>query len=247
MADTFLRYEKIFLISCDKLDSILKSLLQLGYSHQTYLEIKNIYLDTIENNLFRTYYKSSEYQENYRLRSYDNESAFFEIVRKFGSKISVRRSTIPSKIAYDFIKCRNMPTIENGMNSQILKEISHALNFYNLIPKVFLYYERHIYKSLYYKENSISIDYEIIARDFDLTFEKGVYGKNLISNDKFLLKIISSTDSLPLSILKIMSDYNIFPVSFSKYEEYLKYISHEFYSRKEDKNGFLTKNLFSAC
>jgi hypothetical protein len=74
------------------------------------------------------------------------------------------------------------------------------------------------------KDIRITFDTNIRQRRFDVGLEYGNYGEPLLVKDTWLMEIKLNKAS-PLWLAKILSEYKIYPTSFSKYGiEYKKHL-----------------------
>ena len=187
------------------------------YGHTT---IRNIYYDTDDYRLIRTSLDKPEYKEKLRVRSYSritqDDDVFVELKKKYRSVVYKRRIALQEKEVTDWL-------IDNGRRpseSQIAEEIDYFKNYYKGIkPKVFLSYEREAYYPLDGTDIRITLDSNIIARDYDLSLLKGVYGDNIIDRDLTILEV-KVPGAMPLPLIRFLNDNNIRKTSFSKYGMY---------------------------
>ena len=126
------------------------------------------------------------------------------------------------------------------INRQVLGEIDYFKHFYNLQPKLYLSYER----MAYFEKNDgsfrVTFDTDITTRRHDVRLELGSYGKKIIPENMFLMEI-KINKAVPIWFTKILSEYDIYPVSFSKYgTEYKQYIMENL-KRKDE---FVCLNQF---
>ena len=187
------------------------------YGHTT---IRNIYYDTDDYRLIRTSLDKPEYKEKLRVRSYSritqDDDVFVELKKKYKSVVYKRRIALQEKEVTGWL-------IDNGRRpseSQIAEEIDYFKNYYKGIkPKVFLSYEREAYYPLDGTDIRITLDSNIIARDYDLSLLKGVYGDNIIDRDLTILEV-KVPGAMPLPLIRFLNDNNIRKTSFSKYGMY---------------------------
>ena len=232
--EVFNRYESKFLIDRGTYDHILNELLkymeldEYNKTHEFYT-ISNIYYDTEDNTLIRNSLAKPRYKEKLRLRAYGvpelDSKVYLEIKKKYCGLVNKRRTTIQLKEAYGFVNTGIKPVIKDYMNRQVVNEIEYLLKFYDLEPKLYLAYDR---KALFCKENRdlrITFDNRIRTRRYDLRLESGDYGENLLQDGQFLMEI-KAANSIPIWLSKLLSENNIFRLSFSKYgKEYINMIT----------------------
>ena len=215
--EVFNRYEKKYIIDEDTFH-------KLTYKISDYMNpdaynrngeayrISNIYYDTENDQLIRASIEKPVYKEKLRLRAYGTpeltDNVFVEIKKKYDGIVNKRRTSITLQEAYYFIDDDICPDSHEGrINRQVLKEIDYFKNFYHLQPKVYLSYDKNI-----------------TTRREDIRLEHGSYGKKLLPDGKYLMEVKIS-GAVPLWFTKIISELNVYPVSFSKYgTEYKQYV-----------------------
>lgn len=182
--------------------------------------IANIYFDTHDDFLVRNSLSKPAYKEKLRLRSYgvpdENAKVYLEIKKKFRGLVNKRRTALSLFEAYNFTKTSVPPIKKDYMNGQVVKEIQYFLNVYDLSPKVYLAYDRYAFFEKGNDDLRISFDTNIRSRRYDLRLEKGDYGEKLLNEGLYLMEIKTSL-SKPLWLTKMLSDFDIKRISFSKY------------------------------
>ncbi len=213
----FERVEKKYLISDKKLNLLIKHI-------EPYMTIDkygihticNIYYDTDIYDLIRNSIEKPSYKEKLRLRSYGipnkNDEVFLELKKKYDNTVFKRRISLTLKEAEAYL--------ENGIrprkDGQILREIDYFINFYKPEKKIFIAYDR---IALFGNEDAnlrITLDMNIRSRIHNLDLSKGDYGKNIDNFNNYLMEI-KTPCTLPLWLVNILSELEIYPVSFSKY------------------------------
>ena len=218
MAQTvFSRYEKKYLMPEDiylALRERLASRMQVDeYGLHT---ICNIYYDTPDYDLIRRSIEKPVYKEKLRLRSYGipklDSTVFLEIKKKYNKIVNKRRVPLTLRQAYDYVERGIRPE----QDSQILREIDFFLARYPLQRGLYLAYDR---IAMYQKDAPdfrITFDQHIRSRQVDMGLEQGDDGRLLLPEGYYLMesKILGAT---PLWFAQILSELDIYPVSFSKY------------------------------
>lgn len=199
-------------------------------NHSLYT-IANIYYDTEDNSLIRESLSKPKYKEKLRLRAYgvpDKDSkVFLEIKKKYCGLVNKRRTTLKLQEAYDFIETGKMPEIKKYMNGQVVHELDYFLHSYDLVPKVYIAYDRLAYFEKGNDDLRISFDTNIRTRRNDLSLEAGDYGTRLLSDDVWLMEIKTSF-AKPLWLCEMLSELEIKDTSFSKYgTEYTRMITKQ--------------------
>jgi SPX domain protein involved in polyphosphate accumulation len=182
--------------------------------------ICNIYYDTDDSYLIRKSLTKPKYKEKLRLRSYgtpDMDSrAYVEIKKKVCGVVNKRRSGITLCEAYAFLENGEIPEIKPGMNGQVLREIQYMLSQRALKPQIYLSYDRRAYFEAGNPDLRISFDTNILTRRYDLRLESGSYGEPLLADGEWLMEIKTSC-AMPVWLTQILSEYKVYPSSFSKY------------------------------
>jgi hypothetical protein len=178
--------------------------------------ICNLYYDTPDFLLIRRSLEKPVYKEKLRLRSYGmadgNKLVFPELKKKYKGIVYKRRLAMTENEAIECLSGeRPFP------NTQIGKELAYCLIRYkNLVPKVFLSYEREAFYAKESRNFRMTFDRNILWRDYDLSLSKGVYGNGILAGDETLLEV-KNTSALPLWLVNFLSENKIYKASFSKY------------------------------
>ncbi len=257
--EVFNRCEKKYLLNQQQYDAMLEKIsdymvMDTYNKNNQFYKISNIYYDTINNDIIRACIDKPVYKEKLRVRSYGipsvEDNVFVEIKKKYNGIVYKRRTQMQLKDAYRYLSGNVSASyiIQNNsnINNQLLGEIDYYKNFYKIVPKVYLSYDRLAYFEKNDGDFRITFDTNITTRREDIRLEYGSFGEQLLPENMYLMEI-KINRAVPLWFTKIMSNLNIYPVSFSKYgTEYKKYImEHQSSfnkSRKEEKiclNPFL--------
>ncbi len=257
--EVFNRCEKKYLLNQQQYVAMLENIsdymvMDTYNKNNQFYKISNIYYDTINNDIIRTCIDKPIYKEKLRIRSYGvpsvEDNVFVEIKKKYNGIVYKRRTQMQLKDAYQYLRGDISASyiIQNNsnINNQLLGEIDYYKNFYKVVPKVYLSYDRLAYFEKNDGDFRITFDTNITTRREDIRLEYGSFGELLLPENMYLMEI-KINRAVPLWFVKIMSDLKIYPVSFSKYgTEYKKYImkyQDSFNkSRKEEKiclNPFL--------
>lgn len=232
--EVFNRYEKKYMMDEEtfyKLTDLISDYMDpdaYNKDGQAY-RISNIYYDTDNDRLIRASIEKPVYKEKLRLRAYGtpelSDMVFVEIKKKYNGIVNKRRTSMTLKEAYNYLDKGDMPDLENGkINRQVLKEIDYFKNYYGLVPKLYLSYDRFAYFEKNDGDFRITFDKNITTRREDVRLEHGSYGNKLLPEGQYLMEVKIS-GAVPLWFTKIISGLNIYPVSFSKYgTEYKNYV-----------------------
>ena len=198
---------------------------------QEFYSISNIYYDTIDDQLIRNSIEKPIYREKLRVRSYgvteNEDQVYIEIKKKYKDNVNKRRIAIKLTDAYDYLNNDICPDLDkNQINKQIFNEIDYFKNFYRVVPKAQISYDRRAYVEQNDGSFRLTFDTNIKARRDNVKIEAGNSGYRLIEDGQFLMEV-KITNAAPIWFTKLMSELNIFPTSFSKYaSEYKRYINN---------------------
>ena len=214
---TFQRLEKKYLLNEAQYASLMKELKKfLVYDEFGPSTICNIYYDTVHYDLITQSLQKPPYKEKLRLRSYGipnkDTMVYVEIKKKCAGVVNKRRVGLTLEEAQRYLQEGVIPPVQN----QILSEINYFLEFYHPIPKVFLAYDREPYVCKQDSQLRFTFDRNIRRRYHDLSLTYGDQGETVFSQDAILMEI-KVGDAYPLWLTKILSKYEIYPTSFSKY------------------------------
>ena len=238
--NVFKRYEIKYILTPEqrkKLRDTMNGIMKIDqYGHTT---IRNIYFDTENYRLIRNSLDKPEYKEKLRVRSYsritEEDDVFVELKKKYESVVYKRRIALPEYIAMDWLAAGG----DKPGDSQIENEIDYFRGFYKGIrPQVFLSYEREAYYPEDGADLRLTLDSNIIARDYDLSLRYGVYGDNVIDRDLSVMEV-KVTASMPMWLIRFLSENSVSKVSFSKYGMYYKNMIMAPHDNKEKNGGLL--------
>ena len=177
--------------------------------------ICNIYFDNEDNELIVHSMEKPLYKVKVRLRSYGvpklNDNVFLEIKSKYRKIVGKRRIKLSLKEFNNYL--------EKGIydkNDQIMKEIDYLFKLYELKPSYFIGYDRTSYREIGNSDLRITIDRNLRSRTNNLNLEKGDNGKKYFNEEVYLMEI-KTLNSMPLWLVRNLSELKIFPTSFSKY------------------------------
>lgn len=233
--EVFNRYEKKYRITDACYHRLRERLLEYmepdAHSRDgEFYTICNIYYDTPQNELISRSLEKPVYKEKLRLRSYGvvtpEDKVFLEIKKKFKKKVNKRRTKLKLAEAYAFVESGEIPVQQPYMNAQVLRELQYFLKRMNmeLKPALFLSYDRVAMFGKDNKEFRITFDRNITTRRYDLGLHYGIYGDKLLPEDEWIMEV-KIENAMPLWMTKILSEFQIYPASFSKYgTEYTRYM-----------------------
>lgn len=225
--EVFNRVEKKFVLNNDQYESIKPVISNMmaydEHSKETSYLIQNIYYDTDDQFLIKHSLSSPAFKEKLRIRAYGKVNfesyVYIELKKKINGVVNKRRSTIKLSEAYKFIHTKELPDFQDYHNRLVLKEIQQFLYRYNLKPSTYISYERYAFKK---DEFRVTLDQNIMTRNYDLRLEYGPYGEELLEKKHYLLEAKSNL-GLPLWFTELLSKSKLYKTSFSKYgKDYLR-------------------------
>ncbi|KAA9008515.1 polyphosphate polymerase domain-containing protein [Paenibacillus spiritus] len=229
--EVFNRYENKYVFDHAAYQKLYGDLLEYmepdAYNKQhEFYSITNLYYDTEHDTLIRNSLAKPKYKEKLRLRAYgvpDGDSkVYLEIKKKVFGLVNKRRTSLKLNEAYDFVRTGIEPEYRDGMNKQVIEELKYFLSRYELLPKVYLSYER---KAMFCKDNRdlrITFDTNIRSRRYDLKLESGPYGELLLPEGQWLMEV-KAEKTIPVWLANLLSEHRLYRTSFSKYgNEYKK-------------------------
>lgn len=183
------------------------------YAHSN---ICNLYFDTPDYRLIRRSIERPIYKEKLRVRSYGiaepDSPVFVELKKKYDSVVFKRRIDLLESQAMEYLYGYGQIP-----DTQIAREINYFLSYYGeLIPTVFLSYERDAFHSIEDPNLRITFDRDILWRDYDLSLCNGIYGVPVMEEEQVLLEI-KTAGAIPLWMTSLLSKHHIYKTSFSKY------------------------------
>lgn len=209
--NTFRRVEQKYIINKEKKDKLLNSIANYIEEDEYFKsEISNIYFDNDNHELLVESLEKPDFKIKVRLRSYNqSDIVFLEIKDKVNGIVGKRRIKLTLDEFYDYINNNKVK------DNQIMKELDYYFKLFCLKPSIFVAYDRLSYREKNNKNLRITIDANLRSRYNDLKLENGSYGNNYFDNDMYIMEI-KVLDSMPLWLVKSLSDLKIYPISFSK-------------------------------
>lgn len=216
--EVFKRYEKKYLLTgeqCRRLMLVLGGLLELDcYGEHS---ICNIYLDTADYRLIRASIEKPVYKEKVRLRSYgraadDDSRVFVELKKKYESVVYKRRMEMTLGAARKYLHYG----IEPENRGQVYREVDYTVKHYGLKPMAYISYVRCAYTCVMDRDLRITFDRKIAGRSGDLDLRAKPYGRELLKKGETLMEV-KIPGVMPLWLCRILGEFHIFPVSYSKY------------------------------
>jgi len=214
----FMRYEIKYLLNLRQKEHILRAM-QPYMKQDQYGKtvIRNVYFDTDTYRLIRHSIEKPAYKEKLRIRSYGKAShedtVFVELKKKYNHVVYKRRTALTESEAMAWICGKQM----RADNSQITDEINYFLSYYETLrPAVFLSYEREAYYTVEKSDFRVTFDDSILCRRNDISLCGDIGGTSLLDDDTVLMELKCS-GGIPLWMVNVLSEEQIYKTSFSKY------------------------------
>jgi len=237
MSDSsFNRIEKKYVISINQYNSLKAAVIANlnidDNSSEGEYNVSNIYYDTIDSLIIKKSVSKPKFKEKLRLRAYghvsDDKLLYMEIKKKVNGSVNKRRTKITKQEADYIIESHQLPNIKPYHNLQVLKEILYHITKYNVVPKLFVSYDREAYSTKNDVNLRITFDTNIITRRNYLDFKHGNFGDNLLDHNHKVLEI-KSNNNLPLWLIESLNENKIYESGFSKYgAEFYNYLAKEY-------------------
>lgn len=187
-------------------------------------QIVSLYFDSPEHKIYFDTRNRAPFRQKLRLRMYNHYSetddAFFEIKQKYKNIVSKRRTVLKLSDAYRFIQQDTDAEIPDdafgASNRQVLKEISSFRQMFSLSPNVIVSYERHAFQGKADTDLRITFDHHLTCRSDNLRLEPGMSGAYFV-DPNFVIMEIKISDSVPLWLARLLSDFRCPGGNVSKY------------------------------
>lgn len=222
----FDRVEKKYLLTASQEKSILKEIkkhIKKDKYHKS--GVFNIYFDTDNYDLIIQSIDHPVFKEKLRARSYEGyNKVFFEIKTKLLGKdanVGYKRRVLVTHEDYDELVAGRATMVElagrkveQPNDLQIAKEIDYFIQYFNLKPRILVYYDRESYKDD--DGLRVTFDHNLKYRNKNLKFVKKSTDKSLLKNDKNIIMEIKAHGVMPLWLVKLLSSEKVYPQRFSK-------------------------------
>ena len=219
MKKIFQRYEKKFLLSTSQQEALLARIANdiKADVFDQYL-VQSLYLDTPRWEVVRNSIEKPLYKEKMRLRCYERELTkktmlFLELKKKYDGRIYKRRVVFP---ASELMGCNSLEALVMKKDSPIAKELGFYLKVNPVANKMYISSERKTFVGTKEANLRLTFDEEIKFRTTDLHFLKPHVGTAILASHEVLLEI-KTPFGMPIWLARVLSELNIFPISFSKY------------------------------
>lgn len=223
---TFKRYEKKYLITKEKLNSIMPILLEYmdldpfclnGNEYRIY----SIYYDTINHDIIRQNSSGPVYKEKMRLRSYydrkdPEDKIFMEIKKKSEGVGNKRRIKLKIKEIDPFVYEGVLPQTKDYLSAQVAKELAYFLKMNKVAPALYVQYDR---LALFGKEDKnfrMTFDRNVHTRRSNFVFGESDEDELLLPDDIYIMEV-KILGAMPLWLTRLLSENELFSHGFSKY------------------------------
>ncbi|HFI0237076.1 TPA: polyphosphate polymerase domain-containing protein [Streptococcus suis] len=182
--------------------------------------ITNIYFDNEDFDMIQDSIAKKNGREKIRMRIYDaqpsaSSQAFLEIKKK------------ENKIGYKYRLTSNPLSVTNYIekgvvdktitDEMVTSELDILRERYGTIkPKMYIYYDRVSYKGIEDKKIRLTIDKNLLYRDYHVSATDGKFGEALLDPNKVIMEI-KVPEQLPDWLLDLLEKYQLEKQSFSKY------------------------------
>lgn len=188
--------------------------------------VKNIYFDTPSDLIIRKSITKPRYKAKLRLRQYGYEDCYYlELKKKVSGIVYKRRIPLNSEEKDIFLRSKAIPIPRDYISEIISREIAYFLNLYpEVSPTVAILYNRIALCGP--DDLRLTIDSDIVADRHRIELDTDA-GESILESGLSLLEI-KIAGAIPLWLVKVLSQYKIYPISFSKYgKEYKNYLKKE--------------------
>lgn len=231
----FDRVEKKYLLTKKDKRELLKTIkqnMQKDNYHKT--KVINLYFDNDNYDFITNSIDWVSFKEKIRARTYEGyDRVFMEIKTKIHPSARQDIDEIAEEnIGYkrrvmikhdDFDKLLKHQTnlielasqsIETANDLQIAKEIDYLLEHFNLVPKVFIAYDRESYKDDH--DFRITFDEKLKYRTNNLSLIKGKRDTIYFKGDRNIIMEVKAGGVMPIWFVKKLSELKLYPQQFSK-------------------------------
>jgi len=223
---TFKRYEKKYMITKEKLDEIMPTLLEHmeldpfcigGNEYRIY----SIYYDTDNHDVIRQNSSKPVYKEKMRIRSYydrkdPDDKVFMEIKIKSEGVGNKRRIEIKIKEIEPFVNDGVLPETKDYLSTQVAKELQYFLKMNKVHPALYVQYDR---LALFGKEDKnfrMTFDRNLRTRRSHFVLGESEADEFLLPDNTYIMEI-KILGAMPLWLSKLLSEYELYSHGFSKY------------------------------
>lgn len=179
--------------------------------------ICSLYFDDDDYTLARLSAAKPRYKEKFRLRSYGtpgvNDVVYAELKKKTDGVVYKRRAALSCGEAESTFLSGTLPDAD----SQIMREIGYFLERWQPHPKTLICYDRLAFAGIEEPSLRVTFDFSPRWRGDELLLSAGDHGTPVFRANQHCLMEIKTSGSMPFILARLLSEYAIFPTSFSKY------------------------------
>lgn len=213
MAESFLRFEKKYLLSHNQIIEIKKKLDDYVVPDcHPFNSLMSVYYDNDDYSLITKSIEKPMFKEKLRIRSYapplDNDKVYVELKKKFDGVVYKSRTMATYK---DILSNIHDADFEDR---QVGKEIKYLLEYYKgLKPKIFVSSDRSYYIGKNDKSLRITFDENMKYRTKNVYLASDTNDKPLTDKGIMEVKVYGAE---PLWLTRILDDMGIYSNGFSK-------------------------------
>jgi hypothetical protein len=246
------RIEKKYLITKSQKNDMLKVVNKyMSFDKYHKSGVYNIYFDTDNYDLIIQSIDHPLFKQKLRARSYEGyDRVFLEIKTKilgyayyhdflemdesdsqdnnagFKRRIQIThqdyRRLVAKKTSAEALAKKK---IEKPTDLQIAKEVDYMISYFDLKPKIFLFYNRESY--IGYGDLRVTFDENLSYRKGDPTFRRKASDKKYFQDKRNIVMEIKAHGHMPIWLVKAMSKSHIYPEQFSKVGKIYERIKQE--------------------
>ena len=223
---TFKRYERKYMITAEKLERIMPTLLEHmeldpfcigGNEYRIY----SIYYDTPNHDVIRQNSSKPVYKEKMRIRSYydrkdPDDKVFMEIKKKSEGVGNKRRIKLRIREIEPFVNEGILPETKDYLSAQVAKELQYFLKMNKVQPALYVQYDR---LALFGKEDKnfrMTFDRNLRTRRSHFILGESEEDEFLLPENTYIMEI-KILGAMPLWLTKLLSENELFSHGFSKY------------------------------
>lgn len=172
-----------------------------------------MYFDTTDNAIVEASLAQPDYKYKIRSRTYGDKSSgivFFEIKAKLDGVVYKRRAQLTTEEYEMYLKTGVFP------ESQVMNEIDYIFINRQLMPKMYIAYDRVSYAARDDSDLRVTIDTNLRSRTHHLSLDTDAGCTQYFDEPTYIMEV-KSAGGMPQWLVDALSTNKIFPSSFSKY------------------------------
>lgn len=245
--ENFTRRELKYLITTEQYRELVKRLSPYMrpdvHGADGHYTVTSLYFESPDHTIYVETKNKLPFRQKLRLRVYDeidrNGMAFFEVKQKHKKVVNKRRMVLPLREAYRYLENRTAQPLDHyeTSNTQVLREIDHFRQLYNLYPEMIVSYDRHAFHGLENADLRVTFDLNLRCRNDDLCVENGSHGINFMNPNLVILEV-KVNDRVPLWLTHLLQELECEQKSASKFCTSMERLKHE-----ELPNGIIMEHV----